>query len=72
MFPWQCHIIRPDDIEDLREKLKCRTGLVVVGDADDLLRVSKHKKKAEQITQGMVDRCIIVSEERERYFKPGR
>ena len=44
----------------MREKLKCTTGLVVVGSADDLLRVSKHKKKMEQITQSMVDRCIIV------------
>ena len=53
-------LCRPDDIEDMRERMKTDTGLVVVGGADDELRVSKHKKKAEGITQSMVDRCIMV------------
>lgn len=45
----------------MREKLRGETGLVIVGGADDQLRVSKHKKKSEAITQSMVDRCIVVS-----------
>ena len=53
-------LCRPDDVEDMRERMKTDTGLVVVGGADDQLRVSKHKKKAEGLTQSMVDRCIMV------------
>ena len=53
-------LCRPDDVEDMRERMKTDTGLVIVGGADDELRVSKHKKKAEGITQSMVDRCIMV------------
>ena len=49
---------RPDDVEDMREKLRGESGLVIVGGADDQLRVSKHKKKSEAVTQSMVDRCI--------------
>lgn len=51
-----------DDMEDMREKIKVETGLVVVGGADDYLRMSHAKKKAEGITQSMVDRCIQVNE----------
>ena len=50
---------RSDDVEDMRERMRADTGLLIVGGADDLLRVSKHKKKAEGLTQGMVDRCIM-------------
>jgi len=39
--------------------MRGETGLVIVGGADDQLRVSKHKKKAEAITQSMVDRCVV-------------
>ena len=52
----QCRI---DDIEDTRERMRVETGLVVVGGADDGLRLSKEKKRLEGLTQGMVDRCIM-------------
>ena len=61
-----------DDVEDLRERLSVETALVIVGGADDGLRLSKKKKKAENVTQCMVrafnfkgdflpqvDRCIM-------------
>ena len=48
-----------DDMEDIRERLGVETGLVIVGGADDNLRLSKRKKKAECVTQSMVDRCIL-------------
>ncbi|XP_014277167.1 KAT8 regulatory NSL complex subunit 3 isoform X3 [Halyomorpha halys] len=51
-----CYI---DDIEEVREKLNVETGLVIVGAADDHLRITKAKQKMEGITQGMVDHCII-------------
>ena len=49
---------RPDDLEDIRERMRAETSMVVIGGADDKLRMSKHKKTAEGITQSMVDRCI--------------
>lgn len=41
--------------------MRVETGLIVVGAADDYLRINKKKKKAEGITQSVVDRCIVVS-----------
>lgn len=41
--------------------MRVETGLIVVGSADDYLRVSKKKKRLEGITQSIVDRCIVVS-----------
>lgn len=48
-----------DDMEDFRERMKAETGLVVVGGADDMLRVSRMKKKLDNITQVIVDRCLV-------------
>lgn len=45
----------------MRSRMKIDTGLVVVGSADDQLRMNKTKKRMEGITQNMVDRCILVS-----------
>lgn len=47
-------------MEDLRERMRVETGLIVVGAADDNLRISKKKKKTEGITQSIVDRFIVV------------
>ncbi|KAG7190135.1 hypothetical protein KM043_006267 [Ampulex compressa] len=52
-------LVRQDDLEDLREKMLVETSLVIVGSADDHLKISTFKKISEGITQGMVDRCII-------------
>lgn len=52
---------RQEDVEDIRERMRVETGLVVVGSADDQLRVGKTKKLMEGVTQSMIDRCILVS-----------
>ncbi|CAL7938463.1 unnamed protein product [Xylocopa violacea] len=52
-------LVRPDDLEDLREKMMVETSLVVVGTADDNLRISTAKKISEGITQNIVDKCIL-------------
>ncbi|XP_034950017.1 KAT8 regulatory NSL complex subunit 3 [Chelonus insularis] len=52
-------LTRTDDIEDIREKLLVESSLVVVGTADDYLRISTTKKISDGITQSMVDRCIL-------------
>ncbi|XP_074028949.1 reduction in Cnn dots 1 isoform X4 [Leptinotarsa decemlineata] len=48
-----------EDLEELRERMRVETGLIVVGSADDNLRVTKKKKNAEGITQSVIDRCIV-------------
>ncbi|CAH0559591.1 unnamed protein product [Brassicogethes aeneus] len=48
-----------EDVEDLRERMRVETGLIVVGSADDYLRVNKKKKRSEGITQSVVDRCVV-------------
>jgi len=55
----RCSQAGTDDLEDLRERLGVETGLVIVGGADSKLRLSRRKKKAEHVTQCMVDRCIM-------------
>ncbi|XP_012153364.1 reduction in Cnn dots 1 isoform X2 [Megachile rotundata] len=52
-------LVKPDEVEDLREKMLVETSLVVIGTADDNLRISTAKKISEGITQSMVDRCIM-------------
>ncbi|XP_049820569.1 KAT8 regulatory NSL complex subunit 3 isoform X3 [Aethina tumida] len=48
-----------EEVEDLRERMRVETGLVVVGSADDFLRVTKKKCRSEGITQSVVDRCVV-------------
>lgn len=48
-----------EDMEDLRERMRIETGLIVVGSADNNLIVTKKKRREEGITQSIVDRCII-------------
>ncbi|XP_046991127.1 KAT8 regulatory NSL complex subunit 3 [Schistocerca americana] len=50
---------RCEDIEEIREKMRVETGLVVVGAADDQLRMSKLTKFRAGVTQTMVDYCIM-------------
>lgn len=40
--------------------MQAQTSLVVVGSADDALRVGKTKRQIEGVTQAMVDNMIIV------------
>jgi len=53
------HSLRLDMLEEMRERLRIDTGLVVVGGGDDLLRMCRAKKRSSQVTQSMVDRCIM-------------
>ncbi|XP_014254963.1 KAT8 regulatory NSL complex subunit 3 isoform X2 [Cimex lectularius] len=48
-----------EDVEDMRERLRVENGLVIVGAADDQLRINKSKQSAEGITQTMLDRCVV-------------
>ncbi|XP_055636632.1 KAT8 regulatory NSL complex subunit 3 [Toxorhynchites rutilus septentrionalis] len=48
-----------EEIEFLREKMIAQTSLVVVGSADDCLRVCKSKRKIEGVTQSMVDNMVM-------------
>lgn len=48
-----------EEIEFLRERMIAQTSLVVVGSADDCLRVCKTKRKIEGVTQSMVDNMVM-------------
>lgn len=48
-----------EEIESLRERMQAQTSLVVVGSADDSLRVGHTKRQIEGVTQAMVDNMII-------------
>ncbi|XP_031629078.1 KAT8 regulatory NSL complex subunit 3-like [Contarinia nasturtii] len=47
-----------EEIESLREKMSAQTSLVVVGSADDALRINKFNRHLEGVTQSMVDNMI--------------
>ena len=49
-----------DQLQDLREHMHAETGMLVVGGADELLRLSHRQKRDEGLTQSMADRCILV------------
>lgn len=48
-----------DDLEDFRGFMKCETGMIVVGGADNNLHVSTKHKRLLNVTQAMIDRCIV-------------
>lgn len=50
-----------DDMEDLREKMRAENALVIVGGADNNLRMTRAKRKQEGITQIVCDKKIMVS-----------
>lgn len=50
-----------EEIESLREHMSAQTSLVVIGSADDLLKVDKSKEHLEGATQSMIDNMIAVS-----------
>ncbi|KAM7343581.1 reduction in Cnn dots 1 isoform 2-T2 [Cochliomyia hominivorax] len=49
----------PEEIESLRERMQSESSLVVVGSADDVLRVPKSRRKIENVTQSMVDTMVV-------------
>ncbi|KPU76134.1 uncharacterized protein Dana_GF12905, isoform D [Drosophila ananassae] len=48
-----------EEMEGLRERMQSESSLVVVGSADDALRVPKSKRRIEGVTQSMVDAMVI-------------
>lgn len=48
-----------EEVEALREKMHSHTSLIVVGSADDALRIGKTKRQLEGVTQSMVDNMVV-------------
>ncbi|XP_022229467.2 uncharacterized protein LOC111078859 isoform X8 [Drosophila obscura] len=48
-----------EEMESLRERMQSESSLVVVGSADDALRVPKSKRRIEGVTQSMVDAMVV-------------
>lgn len=51
--------VSQEEMESMRDKMQSHTSLVVVGSADDCLRVGKSKRKIEKVTQSMVDNMVM-------------
>lgn len=58
---FQSFFFSQEEIESLRERMSAQTSLVVVGSADDALRINKFNRHLEGVTQSMVDNMIAVS-----------
>lgn len=52
---------RVADLEAVRNNMKALSGLVVVGGADDYLRLSRQKMTSMALTQDVADRVVMVS-----------
>lgn len=52
------YICSQEEIESLREKMSAQTSLVVVGSADDALRINKFNRHLEGVTQSVVDNMV--------------
>ncbi|XP_059619420.1 KAT8 regulatory NSL complex subunit 3 isoform X2 [Phlebotomus argentipes] len=48
-----------EEIESLRENMIAHTSVVIVGSADDALRVNTKKRRIEKVTQAMVDNMVM-------------
>lgn len=53
-------IFSQEEIESLRERMSAQTSLVVIGSADDALRINKFNRHLEGVTQSMVDNMVAV------------
>ncbi|XP_037087642.1 KAT8 regulatory NSL complex subunit 3-like [Pollicipes pollicipes] len=49
----------PHELELMRDRMRAKTGLVVVGGADRRLLVNRHERQREGLTQSMVDRAVM-------------
>ncbi|XP_033251595.1 uncharacterized protein LOC117190652 isoform X4 [Drosophila miranda] len=48
-----------EEMESLRERMQSESSLVVVGSADDVLRVPKSKRRIDSVFQSMVDAMVV-------------